>query len=296
MPAFDQLQPGSFDGIAFSVSRCNVKGGMADHVHKYPHSPGGKPELLGRQLYLITMEADFSTNLRNYPNAWPTDLAELRSRFEQGIRGDLHIPTIGTIRAYAVDWDQDFDARRRDGERARFVFREDQDAESLVEDTIAVDVRAVGPLADELMIVIEQEEIETDFFTAITQAANELTSIVDQVEFQADLLSAKASTLAAACRQIDESLDIIKQPPHWRVARAVRDLGAAAVEIEQDTLRRRAPMFIFEVPSVMSITDVARAMYADAGRAAELLLLNGIPDPYEIRPGFEIRGYLDKAA
>lgn len=292
MPAFDDLKSAAFDGVSFSVSRYSIKGGQRDHVHEFPHAPGGLAELLGRKPYLIEMEADFSENDRFRPNAWSQTLPELRQKFERGVRSDLYVPTLGAIeRAYCVDWDQTFNSRRRDGEITRFVFREDMQQLALAQEQVTIQYQSVNAQIGDLSFLIDEEELDPDFFSAVMTAATDLVAVVDSAELQGNILASKAEGLAAACRMVDETVADIKEPPHHKVARAVRDLGATAVAIHQDVLRKLGPTFLFTVPSVMSITDISRAMYGDAEHQIELLMLNGFEDPYTVLPGTVVKGY-----
>lgn len=293
MPAFDDLKSAAFGGVSFSVRRYNVRGNMRDHAHEFPHAPGSLNELFGRRAYMIEMDADFSENDRARPNAWSQSLPELRRKFERGERADLYVPTLGTIeRAYCTDWDVSFDARRRDGETTRFVFREDMQRLEVVEEQATTKYQNVAAQVTDLSGLLDAEDLDPDFFSAVMSAATDLVAVVDSAELQADVMASKAEGLAAACRMVDETVEGIKAAEHWRVARAVRDLGATAVAVHQDALRKLGPTMIFTVPTLMTITDVSRAMYGDTDHQLELLQLNGFDDPYAIFPGAVVRGYL----
>jgi hypothetical protein len=60
---FDQLQAASFAGYIFPWSRIRVSCSLRDHVHIYPHAPGGQPEKLGRNLYEFHFTCPFHQNL-----------------------------------------------------------------------------------------------------------------------------------------------------------------------------------------------------------------------------------------
>ena len=64
MAAFDELQPTSFNDIAFAISSLTITGGLRKHTHEYPHANGGDQEKLGRLLYVFEMDAIFSTRAR----------------------------------------------------------------------------------------------------------------------------------------------------------------------------------------------------------------------------------------
>src|SRR5688572_18453443 len=262
MPAFDELQPASFDGIAYAISRVSVRGGLRDPVHEFPPSPGGKPERLGRKLYTVEMDCIFTTVSQNYPDGWPGDLSDLRDRFEQGVVSDLVIPTIGVIKAYAVDWSQDWVARNRSGETARFVFREDQDDALLADSVVSIQYQSIRPKTDALLALAEAEGIE-DLFDSIANLANDIAALQDQVELQGEILAAKVDSLANSCRLLSDTAEELKQPPHHKVLGALHDLGVAAIELNKDILQVLSPTFLFTTPVEMTVDGVARAMYGD---------------------------------
>ena len=84
MPLFDNLERASFAGYAFPVSDVEVTGGLRDHVHEYPHSPGGAPEKLGRKLYEFSFTSPMLAGFPRYPKLWPETAASLRIVFEGG--------------------------------------------------------------------------------------------------------------------------------------------------------------------------------------------------------------------
>lgn len=285
------LQSAAFNNIAFAIASCSVKGGMRDHVHEFPHAPGGLPELMARSLYTVEMEVHVSLNLRSYPDA-PKYFANLVSMFEQGVIADLTIPHIGIIRAYAKDWDSSWTAKRTDGWTARWSFREYQELADVSLTAAAFQFEALPSKLDATMELAANENLDPDLFSAIQDAVNDITSIVDQVELQSDLFSSRLETLANVCRQFDETSKVALNPETWRVAAAVRDIGAAAVDMHEDLLRLFGPTLTYVVPAPMSIADVSKAMYGTSDHAVELLLMNPIPDAFNIPRGFEIRGYV----
>lgn len=292
---FSELQIASFDRIRFVTTRVAIKGGLRDHVHEFPHSPGGKPERLGRKLYTIEMDAHFSVNTPDYPNAWPVDLAELRERFEQQKVRTLVIPTIGAIQAYAFDWDQEWTTKNNSGEACRFVFREDQDDAALASSVVSIQYQSLRPKAAALVALAEAEDIG-DFFESVADLANSITTLQDQADLQGELLASKVESLANTCRQLNDSVKALQEPPHYKVRDALADLGVAAINLHEDLLQTLSPTFLFTTAAEMTILGVARAMYGTTEKAMELLKLNPIEDAFLIPANTTIRGYEQKAA
>lgn len=288
---FDQLQRAAFDGIEFACSKVSVKGGMRDHVHEYVHLPGGQPELLGRKLYTISFEATFSSETPLYPNAWPGDLSDLRDRFEQGVKSDLVIPTIGTIKAYAIDWDIDTDFKSmRDGEKMRMTFREDAEEALLIDSVVNVNTPDISFAAAALELEASELGLE-DFFTSVLNLANEVNALKDQVELQSEILSDKVGQLTSAVQRLDETLDVLDDPPHYKVTRALHDLGNAAIGLQANILKHSNPIALFVTPLRMSVSDVAAALYGGTELAVQLLKMNPINDAFNIPAGTSLRVY-----
>lgn len=286
------LQRASFFGIAFACPRYSIKGGIRDHVHEYRHTPGGQPEKLGRRLYTIEMDALFSTETLDYQGAWPGDLYSLRRQFEQETTADLVIPTLGTIQAYCVDWTIDTNFRSmRDGEHAHFTFREDALAVLAADTIIQTNFSAMPKLSDALILEAEAVDIDVDVFQAIVNFANDIQALGQQIELQAEIMADKVDSIIVAVQRIDATLDVLNDPPHHKVVAALHNLGAAAVRLKKDILRKSVPIVSFTTPSLMSITDVSVSIYGSTERAIEIMQLNALDDPFSILPGTALRVY-----
>jgi prophage DNA circulation protein len=293
---FDQLQVFSFDGIKFAVTKYSVKGGLREHMHEYRHTPGGQLEKLGRKAYTIECDAIFSSDTPKYPVAWPDDLSNLRFLFESEWTSDLVIPTLGTMRCCCVDWPTEVDFQRfRNGERAKFTFREDQQKLQSFDEAVKVTYATVAAKADALVFAIEDAELSLDAFEAVLDVANQISSYKDQVELQAEILSDKVGQLTNACQTLDDTLDILDDPPHFKVLDAVQDLWSASISLQEDVLKKANPVSLFTTTAQMAVTDLATLIYGDTGRAMELLMLNPIDDAFTIPAGTSVKFYLPAA-
>lgn len=329
MAAFDDLQRASFDGIEFPISSCDVEGGLRDHVHEYPHSPGGAPEKLGRKLYTIRMEGVFDTRIRGYnPNLWPADLEELRDRFEREVTADLVIPFIGTIKAYCVTWSQHATPERRSGETASFEFREDQSQAFLFSGLVAFDLEGNRNAMEEFTVAFEPymagstiaptgvivpppasattppravtkaqafsqfRASDATLIQQITTGFNEALSLADRGELYAGLVQSKAQSVISACSRAYTTIEILKNPLAWKALRGLKTLWKAARDLYDNAAGRTNRILLYRVAAPMSVQDISRAIYGDTERAILLLKLNAFPDAYRIERDTLVR-YFD---
>ena len=287
MPVFDQLQPWSFDGISFAVIDYSVRCKLRDHVHVYPHSPGGAVEKLGRELYTFHVRASFQTTFPKFPNAWPGDMADLRDRFENEITSSLLIPTIGTIQAYITTWDQSGGFKVRSGEHVEIEFREDQSSAFLINGLINV---TVSNLSDAGTAAIAAADDAGVSLGSLTDLINSVTAIGDQIDLYGSLITSKLDGIAAACSMLDASVDL-NQPVNYPTLYAVHDVWLASLTLKQDILKKSVPIVTYVTPTLMSVTDVASTLYGDASRASEVLQLNALEDPFAIAQTTSLRVY-----
>ena len=293
MAAFDDLKRMSFAAIAFPVKSVRIAGGIRDHVHEYPHSPGGAPEKLGRKLYEISVQAMFLQNLVDpaWANLWPVGLAKLRRLWEDQVTADLHIPTIGTIKAYAVDWTQDMDARIRSGEMVDLKFREDQSSAFLIEQLIKV---SPSSLVDKLALFTTEAETMDPYpsiFDGIEDTANAILSFGDQFELAGNLIEAKILGLVHLLRAADAQVRSLNDPVNHRILDALHELWLAAVTLHEDVQKRGAQIRSYTTPFRTTVADVTRAIFGDGSKASEILQLNAIEDPFDIPAGQVLRYY-----
>jgi prophage DNA circulation protein len=289
MPIFDTLIPAAFRGIKFPLRSVTVRGGLRDHVHEFPHANGGLPEKLGRKLYDIRMTASFHVTFRRYPDLWPKGINDLFAAFESGETHDLAIPTLGTIRAYAVDWSKVSDARARSGEEAEFSFREDS-AQATLQGNLHVG--SIDKLAAEYERFAKPAEASRaqagDLLDSLQGAVNAVTSVKDQLELQSNLVAARLNKVAGLCRDLDETVKYFDEPVNHAVKDALHDLWFAALTLAVDVSRRVASPRIYLVPTLMPVTTIAASALGDGSRAVEIMQLNALEDPFAVRPGTEI--------
>lgn len=295
MSAFDQLQQASFAGYVFPVREMTVSCKLRDHVHVYPHAPGGQPEKLGRDLYEFKMTCPFHGTLPGYPKLWPETLASLRVIYEGGGSFDLVVPTIGTITAYCIGWSERMDAKHRSGVVAEFTFREDSSEMFLVTELIAARTAATFAARQTLQAVVTDYEIEESLLDQIIAAVTELERMKGRAEQEAYLISAKAASVVALCDRA-ASLPVFDIAPNYVVLDALREVQSATFALMRDAGQGK-PLVEYTVPGPlpMPIGLVSMKLYGDTSHSLELMRLNAIPDPLAVLPGTTLRAYAPSA-
>lgn len=267
-----------------------VIGGLRDHVHEYPHVPGGDPEKLGRKLYVIEFDSVFFNEAQAYPNLWPQRLKSLRDLFEAEITAELMIPTIGPIQAYAFDWDQEYTPTKMlNGERTRFRFREDQESAFLAQRLVSIRVESLATLSGNFAIKADEHGIERPFTDELLAAVNSVLAIHDQAELFGQLLANKIQNVADLCREFDQRISAFNDATSFPALEALKDLWAAANELVSDSSAGDLVFLTYTVPRLMTISQIATAIYGDSSRAVELMQINPIEDAFAVPPGEKLR-------
>lgn len=328
MTAFQSLAKAGFDGINFPIKSCTVSGGIRDHVHEYPHSPGGAVEKLGRKLYRIQMTAVFDVKIPGYGNnLWPGDLSDLRDRYEQQVTSTLSIPTIGNIQAYCVTWSQRATPERQSGEEAEFEFVEDQSQAFLINSIIQISsttlqnageqfdqefapllaggtvsgtapTRIIPPPAGTVPrattvagAFTQLRQRDANALNQIRSAYQQALTIAEQPDRFADQILRTADAVVTSCAQAYERIEVLQNPLMYSRRWAYKRLWASAVQLRDSVKSRTARILFFQARTDTTIGAVSRAIYGDSSYAAEIMQLNALPDPFMIRNGTILRYY-----
>lgn len=284
------LPRASFKGLEFPVESVRVRGGIRDHLHEYPHSPGAANEKLGRKPYEIEMVSNFQTTFAKWPGLWPKRLADLRELFEKETSADLVIPSIGPLWCYCRDWDQDMTAKIMSGERATFKFIEDSQDTFLLNALVKVASASLPTNGQRFTTLTDRLSPKPSIFDAITDAVNSVIAVSDQAEAYGGLMEAKVLGLIALCKEGDQSLQL-QSPSNHDILDALHDLWASSNSLLGDTQNKGGKIVRFRVPTTMSVADVAALVYNDASRAVEILTLNPIDDAFAIPAGTNLKIY-----
>ena len=291
MPLFEGLERASFDEIVFPVKSVRIKGALRDHVHVYPHSPGGAPEKMGRALYEIEMQAMFLGNLPAYENLWPASLSALRNRWEGELTADLSIPTLGRIRAYAVSWQQSTEAINRSGEMVQLVFREDASDQFLQQALLKVDQGAIDSALSNFEVTVREFDPQPDIFGQITDAVNDVLAFRDQFELFGNLVESKIRFAIALIKEADRTVDLLQDPVNHEEVSALHELWLASVELAENAAGLDRELREFIVVFDMSVSEISQRIYGSTDRATDIMQLNGLEDPFAVPAGTKIRYY-----
>ncbi len=288
---FASLPNAGFLGLEFPVESMRIKGGLRDHVHEYPHSPGGAPEKLGRKLYEIEVVSNFQTTFRAWPGLWPDRLADLRKAFEEEKTGPLVLPTIGTIQAYCFEWDQEMAARILSGEKATFKFREDQTSAFLVENFLFRPVQSMEAVGARFAAEAAKQDPKIGVFDQITNAVNSGLAIVDTADAYFGLIEAKVLAVVQLCREADQRVELFQNPINHAMLEALKELWASATTLHENILQKSGPLTSYTVPVTMAVTQISTILYGSTDRTMEILQLNPIENAFEVPGGMRLRVY-----
>ena len=298
---FDQLQTFAFGGYKFPARSYSVHGAIRDHVHEYPHSPGGSPEKLGRRLYEVRVTGVFVEDNALPPahrgkyggSLFTRQLNLLRALWDEQTTDTLVLPHIGSLQAYALTWDEKADSRNRSGVEVDIVFREDQESTQLA---VSVDIGATTfpERADNFASVVAQlygNEPTPNLFAQINSVANSLIAIKDQSDLYGNLIASKIAGLNALLAQADKAVRDLDQPDNLQLLESFLSLWDSAQGLARDTANKGGDMRTFVVPVLMTVGDVSTALYGTPSKGTDLMALNPLDEPLAIPAGTKIRYY-----
>lgn len=297
LPPFQTLALHSFLDDPFRALRVEIRGGIREHVHVYPHRAGGRTEPLGRELYEFDYQGIYLTNDRTFRDAWPGTIGLHRGAWEQQIVGDLVVSTIGKIRARAIKWKITQSAEFQNGEMVSVLFRE-EDAVDLLSPTSVMTLN-VTPLADRAIFIINLAKrlgVQRDFFDSLLALARQIQGLVAMAKLQLEVIANRATAMADMIRNFDELEKSLNDAKNWQLFVALRDLAIAADELARDSLAKFAPLVTYETEAEMGVLDVSVDIYGDTSRAMEIMRLNPIKNPFRIPAATTLSVYADLSA
>lgn len=296
MSAFDRLQKASFGDFDFPWTRLRISCSFRDHVHIYPHAPGGQPEKLGRNLYEFHFTCPMHGTFPNWPNLWPETMASLRYLFESGETFDLVVPTIGSLKAYATKWDEEADTKKRSGVQLEVSFREDSSELYLTNELIAARTAATYSARLGFIAAVQEAQIENSLLDQLAAFVTDLERMKGRAEQEALMISTKAESVVALCDRV-AALPEFDLPANHAALDALRDLHFSVLKLQQDAGRGQQPLTTYTVPRPfpMPVSQVSKRLYGDSSRGLEIMRLNVIPDPLAIMPGTVLRVYAPDA-
>lgn len=284
------MRRASFAGLEFPWNKISIKGSLRHHVHEYPHQPGGEIEGLGRKLYEFHFSCDFHDTFFGWSNLYPVQLGKLRRVFETEVTSDLFVPNFGTIKAKAISWDQNLVARVRSGETVEFTFLENTQNDFSIGFILGSSTAAMMPAVARLKATAAAQGIESSLFDDLVKAVADLIGLVQGGEIVAAIAASKVATILNICAAIDD-LSIFNLASSYPTANLNREVWASANQINVDLLRKQQPLASYFVDHLMSIIEVAQAIFNDTIHAIEILQLNSLDDAMAIPAGTIIQHY-----
>lgn len=298
--AADGLPLTKFGPIVFPSEVTDLDGVGRDHVHEYPHTPGGAPEKLGRGLYTVTVKARFHATFPGYPDLYPNSMQTMRGYYELQTTLPFTHPSSGQFPAYIIHWHQVKSGKVLSGEDVDITFREDQqDSFALSALSVSADDTAIGPTYQELLASIAAVQSQLQITPQDQSLIDALTQSVDSVLAFRDTAQLAGNRYAAA---VDHVLSLASQLDHaasmqdaraWPVITVLRRVQGNAIGIKKDLMAQRQTLTKYFVPSPMSVAEVAMSLYGDASKQTDIMALNSavIRDPLNIGAGVALMVY-----
>jgi hypothetical protein len=290
-----ELDQFKFAGVNIPFQSITVRGGVRDHVHEFPHAAGGAPEKLGRKLYEVEVNARFFSGLVQQQYLWPLQLNQLMKVWERQDTQDLQLPSIGTIKAYCINWTRTLAVSVLNGEDTTLAFREDKSEEFLVEKALQGAVTAIYEKNSALQLKADEIDPKPNIFDQINAAAGKVKAILDTGDLYGQLLEAKIQTLVQLLEYADRHVQEFNSADNYPALEALQDLWEATADLAEDTFGLGVALKSWTVPSLMTAAEVSTAIFGDTSHAVDVMNLNALEDPYAIPAGQTIRYYPEAA-
>lgn len=310
MSSFDSLPSASFGGVIFPITNLVVKGAQRYHEHEYPHTPGAALEVMGRKLYHVSMDGLFHSTFPQYPGLFPQALSDMRAFCEHGDPLPLVIPTIGTITAVIVGWDERATAKQRSGVTVAIEFIEQQTSEFIFQSIVGTAAQTFESAAAVLVEAMAEAEEATapdlseerktyagkrasalGMFDQLRTTLESVAAIRDTFDMYGALAIAKIEGFIAACERADRTVSMLNDPSFLHLLEALHDAWAGAVALAQNVQSKQGLLATYIVPRTQPLASISTTLYGDATHIADLLQMNPIQNGYAVPAGTPIRYY-----
>ena len=296
---WDTFPKATFGGIAFPVESSSIEGGLRDHVHEYPHTPGGAPEKMGRKLYTFRVNAIFDTRFDSYPGNYPQDLDTLLGNWEQQATQDLRLPQMAAaVPCYAFQWNREQSARVRSGERVAVSFREDQSSLFLFADIVNQGTGSIEFANNNTNATLASIQAQLaippatqSLFSALNAAVGQVLAVQDQALLYDARFGAMVAQVQNICGQIEAAVGTMQTIAAYPLLDAVFQTWAAAQKLSQDLLSQGGTLQTWTNPVTQDVGRIAMMLYGDTSRAGDLLSLNPFPDSARVLAGTPVLYY-----
>jgi prophage DNA circulation protein len=286
--ALQNLPQASHLSVGFPITRQSVKGSGRQHIHEFPHAPGGQPEKLGRKLYVIKMQALFFDSFKTIPDLYSNRLQQLVAQWEKQTTGTLVVPTIGQIQAFCTEWPREADfAKILSGETLELEFVEDPPAS--IQDFFFNGGRdtAQACLDRAVQIAPQYPTIPMNLLQSLQAAIGQVTALVTSVSMIGQSLANQVNGIIALFQQLDAGASM-QNPQNYPVLDQVLSAWAAMSQFQQSLTTKQGTPQTFTVPVTMSISQVSVAIFGNTGAAVTLMQMNALDDALSIPAGTPI--------
>lgn len=288
------FQEAAFGGIEFPYTERSITGSVGHVVHKYIHRPGGKVEVLSRNLMEFRFKCPFHTTIPSMPDAYPTRLAALISLHDSLQTYDLVVPGLGTVKAKMIHYTRDLRAAVISGESIELTFLENTDDQFTTLQNIGATRASLPMQFDALYSYATDMGAPTDVMARLddldTSVSDLLSAVAGAIE-EVAAIGILVGAVIAGCTVVDRT-PWFQDPNNIEAWLALQEVLWTAVSLSGDALELHGELVAYVTPEPMTIMQVSMAVYdGDASRGLELLQLNDVRDALHVPALTLIRHY-----
>ena len=288
----------SYEGVAFPVESFTVDGGNDAADHAAYLRRGADIEPTGLRAYSGTFDVplvDTAPLVARYGNLSTALRFDLFNAFETTPIGTLIHPTMGRFRALIADWKESAKPDERNGTRLSVTWREHNgEAALLLSDTggvpqdapSTVTARAAAADAAASSLATSRGAAVAGYAPLSATIAAGLTTLDGAPLGYAATIAAIAAMAAPVAANL--ALRSLAPVDAHAVTVALLALRTSLMLLRSRYVPSQATVRTYTVPSVMSVSDVALAVYGDASRTAPLYAANAFPDPLFVAAGTRV--------
>ena len=287
MPLATQIVRCAYRGVEFPCAEFKDSRGNASKAHTAWRVPGADLEFTGRDPLKITIRALFFNGMTG---GWPEDMFPgqhnlLESEFLEHPQGELTHPFYGRISVQFDKFQRSFDPMVQQGVSVELEFTENnasafyaivqpQDSPGPALTSAAADAdTAVAALTDKLAPLSPVVDTQLDY-------------LEDEDRDSAQALGALAEIQTAAQTQLDSAL--LAGLDGHDAREAIRAVIAQSWAYRARYVTPKPQSRTYVAPARMGLARLAKEIYGDPTRAADLRRANTFPDELFVPAGFVV--------
>lgn len=295
---FSQLPQGSLDGVVFAVMDVTLRTGSAAAFHKFPHRPGQKVELMGREPVSGTLRcAMFNGLVHEQPGGqnvlWPGAMQRLREKVQLQKTLPLVIPPYGTLTKAHCTIEESYTSAARNGCYFSLTFAED-----------STDLIQIGGSLPAAKASLSNAAARADLELAASKIANQrkmedanglgvtdFVSAVAAFQYSLDTAGAnlskpirQASAIVGAVQDLLKTSKALLDPTTWQARDALLDLLDVTKRTVSETKIVQAGRTVRSL-AIGAATTLPSLASSLGNTVEDLLALNSVADAYDIDAG-----------